>query len=467
VPPDDSIGLEMVAVPGSADVPLYSVKFDKDGLCTSPVTAAALVGALPAATHVFLLSHGWNNGWEEAQRLYHQWISNLLALRPATGQAAGPPRFRPVFAGIIWPSLVAPGEEGRGPQIAGGPVVDPTLEALIDQLGAALESSDSARLRELLGRESLSTAEAAEAARLVLPIFAAADAQQPEQPGARTATKDEDVLAEWRAAQKTVDLDDSSAAATGGAGSGEEPLMGGLVGDQPVNPAGPAVAGWLDKLNPVWLLRLGSVLVMKDRAGRIGATGVAELLGDLLGANPNPLPTVPRVHLVGHSYGCKVLLSALSLTRSPRPVDSVLLLQPALSARAFAADAGAGQPGGYRQALRRTRSAIVCTFSGRDVPLSAMYHLAARRADDLGEVAIAATVSKYAALGGYGPQQMEDGVVTWVQPVQPPDRYDTIGSGRIVAVDGGTEVDGRAVVKGHGDIGTPATAWMLASQLGR
>jgi pimeloyl-ACP methyl ester carboxylesterase len=76
------------------------------------------------------------------------------------------------------------------------------------------------------------------------------------------------------------------------------------------------------------VIRLASVYQMKDRAGRVGASGVRELLEDLLAKNETA-----RLHLLGHSYGAKVLLSALATaTLMPgRKAHSMLLLQPAVS----------------------------------------------------------------------------------------------------------------------------------------
>src|SRR5204863_823662 len=114
-----------------------------------------------------------------------------------------------------------------------------------------------------------------------------------------------------------------------------------------------------------------------------------------------------RVHLIGHSYACKVVLSALCFQELPRPVTSLLLLQPAISYLCFAAaDAtGTGKPGGYHDALDKVEQPILTTYSTHDVALRDLFHLAVRRPFDQGEEHIGADVppSPYAALGGYGP----------------------------------------------------------------
>jgi pimeloyl-ACP methyl ester carboxylesterase len=193
---------------------------------------------------------------------------------------------------------------------------------------------------------------------------------------------------------------------------------------------------------------------MKDRAGRVGARGVSRLLEDVLAATTAP------VHLVGHSYGCKVVMSALCrLSGAARQVESALLLQPAMSHLAFASDVpGLGAPGGYRPALERSFQPIRATYSRFDEPLTKFFHLAARRASDLGELRIAgAPPSRYSALGGFGPADGQG--VARVSAEAPGTRYELPAGSRIVGVEASN------VISSHSDINNRATWWMLADQV--
>src|SRR5262249_8493831 len=69
---------------------------------------------------------------------------------------------------------------------------------------------------------------------------------------------------------------------------------------------GPQAAFSLSDLDARKLVRLATVLQMKDRASQVGAKGVGPLLRDILRAH-----TEVRVHLIGHSYGAIVVLSAV------------------------------------------------------------------------------------------------------------------------------------------------------------
>src|SRR5262249_54001378 len=63
---------------------------------------------------------------------------------------------------------------------------------------------------------------------------------------------------------------------------------------------------------------------MKKRAGVVGQTGVRATVAAVQDQFP-----AARVHLIGHSFGCKVVLAAVAGPGQPltRPVQTVVLLQ--------------------------------------------------------------------------------------------------------------------------------------------
>jgi hypothetical protein len=417
---------------------VYVVPFDKDGVCTGPLTAQHLVDevAREAPTDVFLFSHGWNNDWATSMHRYDGFIDGFATLR-AKHPLARP--FRPVLVGIFWPAtaLIAPWE--REPDIAGGPASDDeaiaTERAEVDEVAAVVPPEQRSRFYALAQRPAdLDDDEASELASLVTDAFAGSD----EVRTVDSVAPDE-VLALWRAVPAI----------------GAKPV-GDDFGFADEGAQGPKAAGFFEKLDPRNLVRLATVLLMKDRAGRVGGRGVADLLESLLAAGD------ARVHLVGHSYGAKVVLSALAAKPHSRNVDSVLLLQPATSHLCFATDAdGDGHPGGYRPALTRTVQPIMSTFSTHDAPLTKFFHLAARRKSDLGEAQIAGAPNRYAALGGFGPGGI--GAEAVVVPAKlPVEAYPSEPAGvRVVAV------ESSAVISGHGDISNEATHWMLLDQISK
>jgi hypothetical protein len=309
--------------------------------------------------------------------------------------------------------------------------------AAVGQLAAAIDPQNRPPFYELINSPSpLNREQATELARILLPIYKAnaSDVNDKMDPTA------EELCAAWFTAAQQGPSQDTS----------------GEFGFAQGTPAGPGAAGWWEYLDPRWPLRLATVWQMKDRAGVVGSYGVGPILRDLMAKAPRA-----RFHLVGHSFGCKVVLSALCYDVPPRPVESALLIQPAISAYCFAADAGGtGQPGGFREALKRVSGQILLTFSHQDSPLYRFFHLAVRRKSDIGDVDLAAgNVSLYAALGGYGPQGLPAEECR-VEPMRQPEEGPyTLGANtpKVVALNGGV------LVTGHSNVTIPATAFALGN----
>lgn len=433
---------------GNVLAPWYMIPFDEQGTCTAPQTVAALhqVAASGGYTDIFFFSHGWNNTWSDATARYRQFAENFAKLRTSLGVTPGA-NYRPLLVGMFWPSItmVLPWEEA--PAIAaaqGNDQASAEQVAAVRDLAASMAPAQRPRFYELINSpKPLTRAQAKELAQLLVPVYSANGS---EVANGSVPTADELCDAWFAAARQSPQADTS----------GEFGFATGTTSGASVSPAtGPAPAGWLDYLDPRWPLRLSSVWKMKDRAGVVGSHGVGPVLRKLLAEAPQA-----RVHLIGHSFGCKVVMSALCHENPPRAVESALLLQPAVSAFCFAADAtGHGQAGGFHEASNRVKTHIMLTFSHRDVPLYRFFHLAVRRKSDIGEVNIAAgTVSLYAALGGYGPQKLAVEEMRIEQMRKPEEgRYALTDAPKIIALNGGV------LVTGHSDVVTPATALALGS----
>jgi pimeloyl-ACP methyl ester carboxylesterase len=441
------MAFETIIGPDGVETEYFVVPFDQHGNCTGPATRDAVVTAAAGVTDIFLFCHGWNNDWGEATGRYKEFIDLYMQARHACWTPPDRP-YRPLAVGLFWPStaLVAPWE--RAPHIAGGVVGgdDPQLRAELLALGDALPAGDAARLYELLDRDLLDPDGTAEVAALLAPVF-----DGPVDELGTAGTSAEDLRQVWT----TKATGAAAPSSDTGTGLQDDDDAEGDEDDQSP-PTQPATAGfgWLDPRN---VIRAATVLLMKDRAGKVGGNGVATLLAALCAASG-----APRVHLIGHSYGAKVLLTALCTVPAGTPrTDSVLLLQPAVSAFCFADKVpGNDRPGGYHDAPDRCREPVLTTFSKHDVPLTQLFHLAVRRASDLGEVVIAAGVpSRYAALGGFGPQGREQDTLV-VDPVGVPALYE-LGAAhpRIIAIRGDD------VIGGHGEVTNAATAWALLSQV--
>ncbi len=441
----------------------YVVPFDRNGACEAEQTRAALLDELASGrhTHVVLFSHGWNNDWDAAIGRYEAFIAGFAALRAAHALPLGPP-YAPLLVGVTWPStaLVLPWEEGPrfagGPPGAGAPGREADVEDGLREAAALLPEADARRLRDLAALPR--TLEPGEAREMAAMLAGLLDTERDAPWGPAPAA--DDLVASWRDAPTGPDADaetgadpagDEEFGTVGGGGGGRG---GAAASGRREGPADdPRAAGFLEAIDPRWAVRMFTVRLMKDRAGTVGWFGVGPLVRDVLAAS------AARVHLVGHSYGGKVVLSAAASSASERPIESILLLQPAVNAWCFAA-AHEGRPGGYRSVLERVRQPILSTFSRRDGALTRLFHRALRRAADAGEQRIAgAPPSRFAALGGFGPQGAGDDARSI--PMQlVPDRYplSPAAGPRVLGLDGGTRIGG------HGDVVNPATAWALYCQ---
>ncbi len=113
-----------------------------------------------------------------------------------------------------------------------------------------------------------------------------------------------------------------------------------------------------------------SFWLMKRRAGQVGERLGRELLAPALG---NLGDRVPRLHLVGHSFGAKLVSSAVLGGLRP---ESLVLLLGAFSAFAFAEEVpGTKRPGFYRRVLaeRLVAGPIVALRSEHDRALNTLY----------------------------------------------------------------------------------------------
>ncbi|MGW5421090.1 serine-threonine protein kinase [Streptomyces sp. NPDC003943] len=321
--------------------PYREIVFDKDG--DGPAGQAAALAALgrQGCTDLVVFTHGWNNSPSVATGLFDRFFAPFP-------RVAGPAA-RLGYAGLIWPSMMFSDE----------PVPDyPAVAAAVPERTPVV-----ARLAVLAETEPADEAAFQEFAALLRELAGAAgDAGATELPGF-LASDPRRVYAMF------ADALDEAAGTAGG-----EPLFGG------------------DPLKRLWkgakeALRQTTYFTMKHRAGVVGERGLGPLLGELAHLAP-----ALRVHLVGHSFGARLVAHALpALPAGTRTVKSVTLLQGAFSHYAFAARLphSPDHPGSLPGAQSRVDGPLVACHSRHDTALRVFYPLASRvsRDDDslLGE----------------------------------------------------------------------------------
>ncbi|MGI9063534.1 MAG: hypothetical protein ACR2FQ_07000, partial [Pseudonocardiaceae bacterium] len=302
----------------------WEVVFDKDGDVEAGARSTLLAEvAGESLSDLIVFSHGWNNSVSGARAFYRRFLGLLPGLaRPGSTAEVG-------TLGVFWPSMRwsdepipdVPGMGGAaalapdGTEVPGevfGAAYDPAQQALLDQLMDLLrtqprEQGELERFHLLLGE--LVASEPAD--------IAPEDAGVPEM-----LTDDARSVAE-RYASALEDL------GQGGAPAGIDEGGAARVSDvpSPVLDDEAVAAGFADVGARLWggareAMRQVTYWQMKRRAGAVGERG----LGPLVAALHQRVPEL-RVHLVGHSFGARVVSFALrGVPPAPQgPVKSLVL----------------------------------------------------------------------------------------------------------------------------------------------
>jgi len=114
---------------------------------------------------------------------------------------------------------------------------------------------------------------------------------------------------------------------------------------------------------------------MKQRAGVVGWTGVAQLLRALRAAKPNL-----RLHLIGHSFGGRVVTAAADALAANTPNVTITLLQAAYSHNGLGEKFDKKHDGFFRKLVTEKRASgpIVITYTKNDRAVGIAYPLASR-----------------------------------------------------------------------------------------
>ncbi|MFJ5262989.1 serine-threonine protein kinase [Streptomyces sp. NPDC088387] len=347
-----------MANPAMSVSPYWELTFDADGDVRGRQRDRLLSGvAEHGIRDLVVFAHGWNNDRPMANRLYSAFFAPMPGLAP---------RARLGYVGVLWPSMRFADEaipdfprtvaatEARGPALD-----KDTRHALLGAFpGRATVVDQLARLLDQQPREDAELAEFGRLVRLLVEVVA---------PGPQ-ALFAADTVAEGVPQDEPRMFSDPVPAVC------EEFARALSAGRHPA----------LSLPNP-WegaqeLLRQATYYAMKRRAGTVGERGLGTVLGQLAGTRSEL-----RVHLVGHSFGARLVSFALrGLPEGVRTVKSVTLLQGAFSHYAFAARLphATQESGMLHGQQNRIDGPLVCAHSRHDGALATFYPLASRMAGD-------------------------------------------------------------------------------------
>jgi hypothetical protein len=389
--------------------------------------------ARQGVTDVFLFSHGWKGDIPSARKDYADWLTAAAGCPADIEQLRNRrPGFRPLFVGLHWPSQPWGDEEfsgGAGVSFAPGEV--PASETLIDRYAQRIADTPAAR----------------QALRVIFDA-----AQRPATP---------ELPPDVQAAYVTLDRE----AGLGSAGVGAEPG----ADREPFDPQrhyedarDEAVLsfGFQEVASDLLLspLRQLSFWKMKDRARRFGESGAHALLRNLQGTRQDL-----RLHLMGHSFGCIVMSAAVAGPPGgaglPRPVQSLVLVQGALSLWSYCEDIPyrRGRPGYFRPLVANNRMAgpIVTTQSRFDRAVGRWYPLAAGAARQIDFAP--GDLPRYGGVGTFGLQGPGLDIVALA--MQGVDRPYDFRAGRVYNLESSNVIHtGSGASGAHSDIAHPEVA---------
>jgi len=380
-----------------AGMPYVKAEFDEDGKLKDAVSLPAGV------TDLFVISHGWNNDAAEARALYGKFFESFAAVvQPGDLQ-----RRSLAVVGVIWPSkkfdeLVT---VSGTPEAAQGSA---SLDAADEQSSKAIELKLDA-MKKFFTRPAqqqaldeakalLSDLEDKASARrdFVSKIRSLLDAGAADKEDAsKTFFKDDGNELMKNLKVDEDDLDEEVAGTGGGA------LMAPGVGTSRQEQGG--AAGLKDMLSgfkaaAMNVLNYTTYYEMKMRAGTVGKNGVATLIDELA-------PQVRRIHLVGHSFGGRVVAAAAANSATDK-IKSMTLLQTAFSHNGFSKSMN----GFFRAVVdeKRIDGPILVTHTKNDKAVGLAYPLASRINGDK-RLAFGDENDVFGGIGRNGAQQMQDG----------------------------------------------------------
>lgn len=260
-------------------------------------------------TDLWILSYGWNNSIEDGDAFYTSWVDLLRAeIDSEKRQGRISQDYQPLFVGIYWPSKILADTTSQ-PNVPPAPA-DPVARTNFINAYQPIFAPEGRQNDPGFARDF----------GTIYDFLSAHPVQKP----------DASALDPFVAILKKYQLQDPHA---------DQPVMNNLA-DAPASTISQGITDAFSALSlqstPVLdillnFLRVFSFWTMKARAGTIGVNGLGPIINSIKAANSSV-----HIHLVGHSFGAKLVTAAVYAAGGVPPVvDSLILFQGAFSQFAF------------------------------------------------------------------------------------------------------------------------------------
>jgi len=387
-----------------SNLPFFEIEFTKLAEIYDPAAVDLLLDGIrdQNLTDLIVISHGWNNDMAEAKYLYDhifEFVSEELKSANVHGKKFG-------ILGIYWPSKKFAEEELiAGGQAAGlevSPEVDYVQEQITELHGFFDDKQSDAHLMEIaqqIERSEYGDTDKNEVyeaiAALFRPILQRQETQQDEDAAVTLNTSNiQEVMI-------SLEPEDDGPISLGGEGGAAS--IGGINSNEMGGGAAGSVfsfKGLLGGLRNV--LNLATYYQMKERAGKIGSLGLNPLIRRVQTEKPEI-----KIHLIGHSFGARLVTSAIAGTSADKAlqVQSLILLQAAFSHFSFAQNYEDQKDGSFRRIIDQgnIKGATVISHTRNDKAVGLAYAIASRVAKQVAD-ALGDRNDFYGGLGSNGAQ---------------------------------------------------------------
>ncbi len=384
-----------------AGLPFFPLEITKDGQLFSPQEKSAIENAIGQAgagklTDIFVISHGWNNDMADARDLYNKLFTNVAALMPKHASLANR-KF--AIIGVFWPSKKFADSElipSGGAASLGDGGADLSSEAIkqkLESLKGTFDTPDEAaldRAKALIDGIEDSPAKQKEFVDIIRGLV--------PQTSSDTTDDASDRFLKRPASEILATLSGPSMILPppGGGGGGALDLGDGAGGAASLGDlfSGVKAAAWR-------LLNYATYYQMKERAGVVGRA-----LNGMLASMRQLRPDL-RIHLIGHSFGARVVTAAVDGPVAVQPA-SLALLQGAFSHNGFTEKFDGRTDGFFRKIISQSKmdGPIFATHTVNDKAVGIAYALASRFSND-NATAVGDENDVYGGIGRNGAVKMK------------------------------------------------------------
>lgn len=358
----------MTAIPG------FELEFTRDGQIFDTKQVDAVVNALPQFSDLLVFSHGWNNDLADARALANDFLGKVQdVLDGGIVPDVQGRRFGAVI--VLWPSKKFTDDE----LIPGGGAASAALNEDLAPVEQMLEElkNDPDRLGErdvrlvrrliidqakvLLPQLKTSSQARREYVFLLRSLLTPADAHA-DDGSLEFFTRSPDEVFKEMSDAVAAPLGpnpggSASVGANAGGAAGLKDIADGIVG------AARRIANFT------------TYYQMKERAGIVGRTGLNQVLRRLRQENP-----AIRLHLIGHSFGARLVTAAADALDANTIAVTLTLLQAAYSHNGLAHKFDGQNDGFFRKLISNNHVSgpIIITHTKNDTAVGIAYPLASR-----------------------------------------------------------------------------------------